>query len=133
MLELYKIKVLAVILLLLLPTTTMAIEGHIAVEYDMMYQGGMVELEIYEEVGNFEIGGQLYSYIISAELKDDWLPSARPDYQFYRGYISYSINNITLTFASQCTHYFSYSQFFTGHTYRNDTAAITAKVKYSFD
>ena len=125
-------KILIIILLLLLPTTGVAIEGHIAVEYDMMYQGGMVELEIYEEVGNFEIGGQFNSYIISAELKDDWFPTARPDYQFYRGFISYSMEQVTLTFASQCTHYFSYSQFFTGNTYRHDTAAITIKIKYEF-
>ena len=120
---------LTIIMLIGLTFPVGAIGGHVAIEYDTMSGTGMTEVDLHKEMDDFIVGVQMNTYLATLTLKDGWLPAGEPESQFYRGYLDYRLDeNITLTFASQCRHFFSQSHI----EWWNDTSSIVIGAKYEF-
>lgn len=124
------IKILALILgfILLFTMITLA-GGYVKIEYDTMSGLAMTEVNVYEDLGVLRLGIQMNTYLMEMALKDNWLPAGVPESQYYRGYLDLKISeDVTITLASQCRHFFSQSHI----DFWNDTSSITVGAKYEF-
>jgi len=125
-------KVIILLLSLFLLTITLpvsAIGGHVAIEYDLMSETAMTEVDLHKNIDDLKIGLQMNTYLIQLSLKDGWMPAGVPESQFYRGYLDYKwTDNITFTLSNQCRHFFSQSHI----SHWNDTSSITVGAKYEF-
>ena len=122
-------KILILISLLTISIPVYAIGGYISLDYNTMDNTGTGTINLYEDIGEFRIGGILKTNLMRFSLKDGYFPAGVPESQIYDLYIHYKLTeDITLTFTEGCKHYFSQS----GYSRYKDNEYIKVGVKYKF-
>ncbi len=116
--------------------TVQAIEGYIALDYNLMYEGGnqlarggQGEIYLYKEIFNdrVRVAGRMKTDLMGFYLKGGVIPAGVPSAQTYDLEISYKVtDDITITLIEGCKHYFSQS----GYSTYNDKSYIRIRAKY---